>query len=272
MSVTIHPTAIVHPNAVLGADVEVGPYAIIEDKVTIGDRCSIASHAQVLPYTTMGSDNHVFSYAAVGGKPQDLKFQGEESFLVIGNNNSIREYVTLHRGTAGGGGITRIGDNCLLMAYVHVAHDCKLGDNVILSNAAMLAGHIEIGHDAVIGGMSGVHQFVRIGECAFLGAMSGLGMDLPPYMLASGSRARLMGPNAIGLRRHGLSHEVSTALRTAYKRIWRSEIPRKEALDEIAEEFSHIKEISRMLEFIAQSQRGVLPAPKNLDDIENGFS
>ncbi len=272
MPVTIHPTAIVHPGAALGNDVEIGPYAIIEDKVTIGDRCRIESHAQILSHTTMGSDNEVFSFASVGGTPQDLKFQGEESYLVIGNNNSIREYVTLHRGTKGGGGVTKIGDNCLLMAYVHVAHDCTLGNNVILSNAAMLAGHIEIGDSAVIGGMSGVHQFVRIGECAFLGAMSGLGMDLPPYMLASGSRARLMGPNAIGLKRHGVTPEVISALRTAYKRIWRSEIPRKDALDEIASEFTSMREISALLEFIAQSQRGVLPAPKNLDEIENGFS
>lgn len=272
MPVTIHPTAIVHQNAVLGADVEIGPYAIIEDKVTIGDRCRIAAHAQILSHTTLGNDNQVFSYAAIGGTPQDLKFQGEESFLVLGNNNSVREYVTIHRGTTGGGGVTHIGDKCLLMAYVHIAHDCKLGNSVILSNASMLAGHIEIGDGAVIGGMSGVHQFVRIGECAFLGAMSGLGMDLPPYMLASGSRARLMGPNAIGLKRHGVAPEVIAALRTAYKRIWRSELSRKDALDEISTEFSEMPEISRMLEFIAQSQRGVLPAPKNLDEIENGFS
>ncbi len=193
MPVTIHPTAIVHPDAALGNDVEVGPYAIIEDKVTIGDRCRIGSHAQILSHTTMGTDNTVFSFASVGGTPQDLKFQGEESYLVIGNNNSIREYVTLHRGTSGGGGFTRIADECLLMAYVHVAHDCKLGNNVILSNAAMLAGHIEIGDYAVIGGMSGVHQFVRIGECAFLGAMSGLGMISLPTCLPAA-----VGPGSWG--------------------------------------------------------------------------
>ncbi len=168
MSRQIHPTAIVSPKAELGENVCIGPYAIVEDKVEIGDNCQIDSFAQIKNFTKIGQNNHLFSYAFVGEIPQDLKFKGEESWLIIGNNNRIREFTTLHRGTEEGGGVTKIGNNCLLMAYTHVAHDCEIGDSVILANCATLAGHVKVGNHATIGGLSAVHQFVHIGDYALL--------------------------------------------------------------------------------------------------------
>lgn len=258
MPTRIHPTAIVHPDSELGLDVEIGPYALIHEHVVIGDGTRVEAYAQIHSYTSLGKNNRVFSYAAVGGEPQDLKYRGEPTKLVIGDNNAIREYATIHRGTEGGGGVTRIGSGCLLMAYVHVAHDCTLGNGVILSNAAMLAGHVIIGDHSVIGGMSGVHQFVRLGEYSFLGAYSGLGQDLPPYILAAGSRAKMHGPNNIGLRRHNFEAELIPALRAAYKRVFRSDTPRQVALDEIETEFGHFLEIRSFVQFIRTSERGII--------------
>ncbi len=269
MAVRIHPTAIVHPGAELGNDVEAGPFCVIQDRVVVGDRTRVEAFAQVHSYTRIGSDCRIFSYASVGGEPQDLKFSGEESWLSIGNRTTIRENCTINRGTAGGGGETRIGDNCLLMAYVHVAHDCRVGNGVILSNAAMLAGHVVIEDCAVIGGMSGVHQFVRVGEYAFVGAMSGLPQDLPPYMLAAGSRARMHGPNLIGLRRYAFSPEFIPALRTVYKRIFRSDTPRKEALDSVEAEFGHFPQMRTLVEFIRSSERGILSPSGKTGEVDD---
>lgn len=267
MGTNIHPSAVVHENAQLGVDVEIGPFSVIEDNVVIGDGSRIDSHSQVLQHTTMGKGNHVYSFASVGGVPQDLKYQGEVSQLVLGDGNTIREYVSLHRGTANGGGVTKIGNQCLIMGYVHVAHDCLLGDGVIMSNGAMLAGHVTIEDNAVIGGMSGIHQFVRIGAHSFLGAYSGLAQDLPPFMLAAGSRAKLHGPNMIGIRRHGFGADVLGALRSAFKTIWRSDIPRQEALENVEKEFGDIDPVLKMVEFIRNSERGVISAEaKNGDE------
>ncbi len=264
---SVHPTAIVHPDAELAPDVEIGPYCIVEQDVAIGSGTRLDAYSQVLRYTRIGNGCRLYSQSVVGGEPQDMKFKGEPSILEIGDKTIVREFVTIHRGTEGGGGITKVGGSCLLMAYVHIAHDCILGDNVILSNAAMLAGHVVVGSNAVIGGMTGVHQFVHVGDYAFVGAMSGLPQDVPPYLLASGSRAKLHGPNLIGLRRYGFSQEFLNALRSSYKRIFRAETPRKQAIEEAFNDFGHIPEMGVFFDFIRNSDRGLLSA-----SVRNGES
>lgn len=267
MSSLIHPTAIVAPSAQLGDEVSVGAYAIIEDDVVIGDNCTIHAQAQIKQYTRMGNGNAVHSFAIVGGTPQDLKFHGEVSAMVIGDNNTIREFATLHRGTEGGGGLTSIGSNNLIMAYCHIAHDCKVGNNVVMSNSATLAGHVEVHDFAIIGGLSAVHQFVRIGTHSFVGGMTGISMDLPPYMLAVGNRAGLNGPNIVGLRRMKVATTTITAMRNIYRIIWMSGTPRQEALAQVKEEYGEIEEIQTFLDFIHSSERGVLSVQRaNLQD------
>ncbi len=256
----IHKSAIIDPSAELGCDVEVGPFAIIEGSVRIGDRCRIESHAIIKSYTVMGDDNHIHHHALLGGIPQDLKYAGEESYLHIGSNNQIREFATLHRGTEGGGGKTVIGDNNLLMAYTHVAHDCILGNGVIMSNVATLAGHVKVGDHAIIGGVSAVHQFCRIGEHAFVGGMSGIGQDVPPWMLASGGRATIHGPNTVGLRRYGASQELLRAFKNIYRLLWLSETPKEEALQQISEEYAHFPEALAFVDFVRHAQRGICAA------------
>jgi UDP-N-acetylglucosamine acyltransferase len=260
VATSIHPTAIVHPKAALGADVTVGPYCIVEERVEIGDRCVLDPFAQVKTFVRMGDGNRISSYAVVGGEPQDLKFHGEETWLILGDGNRIREHATLHRGTEAGGGSTTVGSGCLLMGATHIAHDCHLGDGVILSQAASLAGHIRIDDHAIIGGMSGIHQFVRIGEHAFVGAMTGVGQDVPPYMLATGSRAQLRGPNIIGMQRAGVSPETRAALKKAYRLIWRSGLGRQEALAEAEATLGGFPEVECLLAFVRSSERGVLSA------------
>ncbi len=174
MAVKIHPSAFIDPGAQLGVDVTVGPCVVIEGQTVIGDRCRIDAFASVKEYTKLGEDNHIYSYAAVGGEPQDLKFHGEESWLELGHRNRIREFATLHRGTEGGGGKTTVGDDNLLMAYTHVAHDCHVQNGIVMSNGATLAGHVTVGEGAILAGLSAVHQFVRIGRYAFVGGMSGI--------------------------------------------------------------------------------------------------
>lgn len=267
MSSLIHPTAIVAPSAQLGDGVSVGAYAIIEDDVVIGDNCTIHAQAQIKQYTRMGKGNTVHSFAIVGGTPQDLKFHGEVSAMVIGDNNTIREFATLHRGTEGGGALTSIGSNNLIMAYCHIAHDCKVGNNVVMSNNATLAGHVEVHDFAIIGGLSAVHQFVRIGTHSFVGGMTGISMDLPPYMLAVGNRAGLNGPNIVGLRRMKVPTATITAMRNIYRIIWLSGTPRQEALAQVKEEYGEIGEVQLFLGFIHSSERGVLSVQRgNLQD------
>ncbi|MDL2267465.1 acyl-ACP--UDP-N-acetylglucosamine O-acyltransferase [Desulfovibrio sp. OttesenSCG-928-G15] len=263
MSAAIHPSAFVSAKAELGSNVSVGPCAVIEDDVIIGDNTQIHAFASIKQYTRMGKGNTVHSYALVGGVPQDLKFAGEASWLEIGDNNSIREFTTLHRGTEGGGGLTRIGSNNLLMAYCHVAHDCILGDHIVMSNGATLAGHVQLFDHAIVGGLSAVHQFARIGRHAFVGGMTGIAQDLPPYMMAVGSRAGIHGPNLVGLRRLGLPSASITAVRSAFRLIWASDLPRQEALDKAEEEFSGISEVREIVDFVRSSPRGVLPVAKS---------
>lgn len=267
MGVSIHPTAIVDSKAQLGQDVSVGPYCIVEgESVALGDGVRLDAHAQVKSHTTIGAGTRVHSFACLGGEPQHLGFKGEDTVVEIGANCIIREYVTVHRGTAKGLGYSRVGDDCMLMAYVHVAHDCELGKRVIMANAASLAGHVHVGDFVTINGMSGVHQFVRIGEYAFLGAMGGFTQDVPPFTLATGVRAKLHGLNSIGLRRCGFPAETISALKQAYKQIWSSDMVRDEALAEVEASMSGQPEVQRLIDFIRESKRGVTPPAKS----ENG--
>lgn len=263
METQIHPAAFVDKSAKIGKGVVIGPCALIDKNVEIGDGTTIDAFASVKQYTRMGKNNHIFSYAMVGEIPQDLKFHGEESWLEIGDNNDIREFATLHRGTKDGNGLTKVGDNCLLMAYTHVAHDCILGNNIVMSNNATLAGHVEVQDYAIIGGLSAVHQFSRIGTHAFVGGMTGISQDLAPYMLAVGERAGLHGPNLVGLRRMGLSREAISAVKAVFKLIWLSGIPRKEALEKAAQEYANFPEAMEIVNFVKESKRGVLSPQKN---------
>lgn len=256
----IHPTAFISPSAQIGEDVTIGPCAMIEDDVIIGDRCKIDAFASVKQYTEMGTDNHIHSYALVGGLPQDLKFHDEVSKLIIGNNNNIREFSTLHRGTEDGGLVTRIGNNNLIMAYCHVAHDCTLESDIVMSNNATLAGHCYVEEGAILGGLSAAHQFTRIGRYSFVGGASGISQDLPPYMLAVGNRATVQSPNIVGLRRKKVNQETLSAIKQAYRLTWYSSMPRTDAMDQLEAEYSHIPEVMEYIDFIRSSKRGILPA------------
>jgi UDP-N-acetylglucosamine acyltransferase len=257
----IHPTAIIDPGAVLGEGVEVGAYAMIGPRVTLGERCSVGAHAIIESHARVGKDTRVYSFASIGAPPQDLKYRGEETWVEIGDGCNIREYTTVNRGTVAGGGVTRVGNGVLLMAYCHVAHDCHVGDHVIVANAATLAGHVEIGAKAIIGGLVGVHQFVRIGSFAMVGALSGLPLDIPPYVTAvvgRGQKGRgLYGLNLIGLRRNGFSEETIAELKKAYRILFRSGLSMREALARAAEETAPLPEIQHLLDFVQSSKRGV---------------
>ncbi len=258
----IHPSAFISSSAKIGADVTIGPCVQIEDDVIIGDNCKIDAFASIKQYTCMGKNNHIHSYALVGGLPQDLKFHGEKSELIIGDNNNIREFATIHRGTESGALVTRIGSNNLIMAYCHVAHDCVLADNIVMSNNATLAGHCEVSEGAILGGLSAVHQFTRVGAYSFLGGASGIAQDLPPYMLAVGNRATVQSPNIVGLRKKKASRELFSAFKQAYKLTWYSGMPRADAMIQLEAEYGHLPEIMHYIEFIRTSQRGILPGSK----------
>lgn len=257
MPTQIHPTAVVHPGAKLGSDVQVGAYCVIEDKVEIGDGCILDAFSQVKAYTSMGFGNHIHSYACIGDAPQHLGFKGEETWVRIGESNHFREYVTVHRGTPQGHKETTIGSHCLFMAYAHVAHDCRIGNHVIVANAVSMAGHVDIGDHAIVSGMAAVQQFARIGEFAFLGGLSGYSNDVPPYMLAQGTRARLYGPNLIGLKRKGFSAPTINALKKAYRVIFRSGLMREEALTKALADHPDVPEVARLVEFMRSTVRGI---------------
>jgi UDP-N-acetylglucosamine acyltransferase len=257
----IHPTAIIDPGASLGEGVEVGAYAVVGPQVTLGDGCTIGAHAIIESHSRIGKGTRVFSFASVGTTPQDLKFQGEETWVEIGDGCTIREYVTVNRGTVPGGGVTRVGNGVLLMAYCHIAHDCHIGDRVIMANAAMLAGHVDIATGAIIGGLVGIHQFVRIGSYAIVGALSGIGLDIPPYVTAVVARAQkgsgLYGLNLIGLKRNRFSEETIAELKKAYRILFRSGLPKEEALSRAEAETAPVPEVRHLLDFIRSSKRGV---------------
>lgn len=253
----IHPTAIVHPEAELHPTVEVGPYAVIGPKVKIGANSKVGPHAVMEGDTVLGERNRVFQFASVGAIPQDLKYAGEATQLVIGDDNAIREFATLHIGTSGGGGVTRVGNKNLFMAYSHVAHDCAVGNGCVLANSASLAGHVEIGDGVTLGGLSAVHQFTRIGKHAFIAGGSMVAMDVPPYCIAQGDRAELVGLNTVGLTRHGFKDEQLERIKDAYKILFRSKLGLNEAVTRLRAEHGGNFEIDELLSFVESSKRGL---------------
>ncbi|OQY18650.1 MAG: acyl-[acyl-carrier-protein]--UDP-N-acetylglucosamine O-acyltransferase [Desulfobacteraceae bacterium 4572_35.1] len=253
----IHPTAIIEPGAILGSNVKVGAYTIVREHVVIGDGTVIGPHVVIEGRTTIGCDNEIFQFASIGAIPQDLKFNGEESSLTIGDRNKIREFVTMHLGTEDGGGKTVIGNDNLFMAYIHVAHDCILGNHIILANNATLAGHVEVDDYAILGGMSAVHQFTKVGAHVMASGGSMIAQDLPPYVIAQGDRAKTVGLNLIGLKRRGFSKETLSAIKKAYKLVFRTGLRQEEALKQIADTVEQFPEVVAFTDFIRNSERGV---------------
>ncbi|WP_186648513.1 acyl-ACP--UDP-N-acetylglucosamine O-acyltransferase [Fluviispira vulneris] len=262
-STQIHPTAVIEDGAELDYGVVVGPYAIIGKSVKIAKGTQVHGHALVTGKTTIGEDNIIFSYASVGNIPQDLKYKNEDTELIIGNRNRIREFTTLQTGTVQGGGITRIGNDNLLMNYVHVAHDCTIGDQNILANGTQLAGHVTIYDKVTLGGLSAVHQFVHVGDMAMLAAGAVTVKDIPPYCTAEGGRAVLRGLNMEGLRRRNVSTDARNALKAAYKVFFYHGHPTiEESISSLAD-LLHFPEVQKFAEFIKSSKRGVAH-PQNI--------
>ncbi len=253
----IHPTAIIDSTAEIDSDVTIGPYAVIAPDVCVEAGTTIGSHATIESYTTIGANCQIFPHAAIGAIPQDLKFKGEKSFVTIGKGSIIREFVTIHRGTDEGDGLTEIGEKNFLMAYTHIAHDCKTGRGVIFANAATLAGHITIGNFATIGGLVAIHQFVRIGDYAFIGGKSAIPKDIPPYVIASGDRAKLFGLNSVGLQRHNFSSDTIDLLKKTYRILFRLGLTMNEAIERIKAEVEQIPEVVNFIDFIKSSERGI---------------
>ncbi len=251
----IHPTAVIEDGALIGENVSIGPYAYIGREVTIGDHTSIASHTVIEGHTTIGKGNRIFSHAAIGTIPQDLKYDGEDVELIIGDNNTIREFTLLNPGTKGGGSVTKIGSGNLLMGYVHLGHDVIIGDHCILANGATLAGHVELGNYVVIGGLTPIHQFVHIGDFAMIGGASALTQDIPPYCLAEGNRANLRGLNLTGLRRHMERDEIN-ALKSAYRELFEEGNPLQDVAQRLFEE-SRSEKVKNLCKFIKTSKRGI---------------
>jgi len=257
----IHPSAIIEPGAQIDPTVDIGPYVIIGPDVVIGARTTVSAHA-VIEYTHMGVDNKILPGAYLGGPPQDLKYAGEKTLLIMGDRNTVREAVTLNRGTAACGQ-TRIGSGCLFMANSHVAHDCVIGNNVILVNSVACAGHVDVGDYTIVGGLSGIHQYVRIGRYCMIGAGSMVGKDMPSFCLCQGDRATLRGLNLLGMRRAGLGREIVSAIKTAYKTLFLSGQPLEAALAQL-KAGNPIAEVREMVDFIERSKRGTLrPAAAN---------
>jgi UDP-N-acetylglucosamine acyltransferase len=237
--------------------VQVGPYAVIGSKVEIGPGTSVGPHAVIEGRTRIGAGNRIFQFASVGAQPQDLKYAGEDTELHLGDQNLVREFTTLHIGTAGGGGVTRIGHRNLFMAYAHVAHDCQVGNDCVLANAATLGGHVEIGDHVILGGLSAVHQFTRVGQHAFVAGGSMVVMDVPPFCTAQGDRAELAGINSVGMSRRGFDEEQISRVKEAYRILFRSKLPLDEALERLRTEFGGHAEVDALVSFVASSKRGL---------------
>jgi UDP-N-acetylglucosamine acyltransferase len=253
----IHPTAIISPDAQLDKGVEIGPYSIIGSDVRIGKNTVIGPHTVIDDYTHIGEGCRIFQFCSIGAPPQDLKFGGEKTSVVIGDFNIIREFVTIHRATSADIGVTLIGDHNLLMAYAHVAHNCKLGNHIIMSNVATLGGHVHVEDYAIISGLSAVHQFSRIGAHSIIGGASGVAKDIPPYTLANGNHARLFGLNLVGLKRRNFSEETIKALGKAYRIIFRSRLLLDAAIKKVEDEVENFPEVQHFIQFIKESKRGV---------------
>jgi len=257
MKKDIHPTAIISPGAEIDEETSIGPFCILNEGVSIRKGTKLVSNIIIEGDTEIGTNCLIYPFTSIGLPPQDTKYKGEKTGVIIGNNNTIREYTTIHRASVGGDGITTIGDDNFLMAYVHIAHDCKIGNSVLMANVATLAGHVVVGDHAVIGGLVAIHQFTRIGAYAMVGGFSGVGQDIPPYMIASGARARLYGLNTIGLKRHGFSDTAIHDLKKAYKILFREKRTLKDALKKIQEDLPYTDEIKNLIEFIQKNKRGI---------------
>ena len=257
----IHPSAVVHPDARIADDVEIGAHTVVEAGVEIGAGCLVGPLCRFEGPTTIGAGNRFVSHCSIGAPPQDLGYKGDPTRLEIGPGNTFREFVTIHRGTVKGGGVTRLGANSLYMAYAHVAHDCQVGSSTIFANGGTLAGHVEVGDFASIGAFSAVHQFCRVGEYAFLGGFTVATKDCLPFMKTVGGRpARCFGPNTIGLERKGFSEERTAALKRAWRTLHNAKLTTREAVEKVTTELGDQPDVARVLAFIASSQRGVILA------------
>ena len=257
MSTFIHQTALVNERASVGEGCYIGPYCVVGEKVRLGDRVRLDSHVIVDGDTSIGGETHVFPFVSIGLAPQDLKYAGEPTRVEIGSRNNIREFVTIHRGTEGGGGLTKIGDNNLFMAQAHVAHDCSIGSSVIMANAATLAGHVEIADRANIGAYSGVHQFCRVGVEAFVGGYSVVVKDAPPFAIIQGNHAKCYGLNRVGMRRRGYSKDTIEKLHRAFHLFLSAKLNTSQALEKM-KEIKDCPEVDMLIEFIETSKRGVV--------------
>ena len=257
-SMQIHSTAVISANAQIGSGCYIGPYAVIGDEVTLADGVRIDSHCVIDGRTLIGEETHIFPFVSIGLPPQDLKFAGESTETEIGRRNRIREFVTIHRGTSGGGGLTKTGDDCFLMAQAHIAHDCLLGNNVIMANAATLAGHVIVDDGANIGAYSGVHQFCRVGREAYVGGYSVVVKDALPFALTVGNHAKCYGLNKVGVRRRGYSRETIAALHHAFHLLLSSKLNTTQALERIREEIKNSEEVDELVQFVENSKRGVV--------------
>lgn len=254
----IHPTALIDPKAELADDVEIGAFTIVDSKVKIDAGTVIGPHAVITGRTTIGKNNHIFQFTSIGEQPQDKKYAGEDTELIIGDNNTIRELCTFSRGSMQGGGVTKIGSNNWLMACVHIAHDCILGDNIIMANNASLAGHVNVGDHAILSGYSLIHQFCSVGEHSFTSFASHVNQSIPPYVTVSGEKARVKGINSEGLKRRGFSAEQIAQIRRAYKTIYREGRPLEEAKTVLAAMAIDHAEIELLANFLASAERGII--------------
>ncbi|GJM08598.1 MAG: acyl-[acyl-carrier-protein]--UDP-N-acetylglucosam ine O-acyltransferase [Lysobacteraceae bacterium] len=254
----IHPSALIDPGAQIGENVKIGPFTTVGPRVEIGDNTEIGSHCVIEGPTTIGTDNRIFSFCALGGEPQDKKFHGEETWLHIGNGNMIREYCTFNRGTADGGGVTRIGNDNWIMAYVHMAHDCIVGDDTIFANAASLAGHVTVEDRVILGGFTLVHQFCRIGAYSFTSMGSIINRDVPPYVTVAGTMASPRGINSEGLRRRGFSAERIMMIKKAYRLLYKSGLRLNEATESLIDLANGENDVLRMVDFIQESKRSIV--------------
>lgn len=258
MATFVHPTAIVFDGSQVGENCYIGPFSTVGPEVTLADDVRLESHVVVDGKTDIGSGTRVFPFVSIGLAPQDLKYAGEETSTEIGSRNQIREFVTIHRGTGGGGGVTRIGNDNLLMAQAHVAHDCQIGNEVIMANAATLAGHVEIADRANVGAYSGVHQFCRVGYEAFIGGYSVVVKDAPPFAVIQGNHARSFGLNRVGMKRRGYSKETIEKLHRAFHLLLSAKLNTTQAVEKIREEITGSKEVDMLIEFIESSKRGIV--------------
>ncbi len=258
----IHPTAVVEPGAKIGKNVAIGPYCVVGADVVLADNVRLMSHVVLAGYTSIGDNTVIYPFASIGHPPQDLKYKGEKSRLIIGKNNTIREHVTMNPGTEGGGMETVVGDHCLFMTASHVAHDCKIGNHVILANNATLAGHVKIGDYAILGGLAAVHQFVRIGAHAMIGGMSGVENDVIPYGAVMGERAHLSGLNIVGLKRRGFERDDVHVLRNAYRLLFAAEGTLTERLEDVTKLFQSNKAVMDIVDFMRADSSRAICQPK----------